>query len=176
MKFRDIPQFTGDGKYKADYSFARIIPVIEDMIREDGLQLEPVFQRGHVWTEIQQVRYIEYILRGGKTGRDFYFNNPMWSSFKEAGDMGFVCVDGLQRLTALKRFMNNEIRAFGLLCKEYEDGPRYIGGKFTLHVNDLKTQEEVLQWYLDMNSGGTPHAEEELLRVRHMIEVLKKRG
>jgi hypothetical protein len=38
------------------------------------------------------------------------------------------------------------------------------------HVNDLKTREEVLIWYLEMNSGGTPHTKEELDRVKRMLE------
>lgn len=25
-----------------------------------------------------------------------------------------------------------------------------------LNINDLKTRKEVLQWYIDMNFGGTP--------------------
>ena len=41
-----------------------------------------------------------------------------------------------------------------------------------LNVNDLKTEKEVLQWYIDMNAGGTPHSSEEIQRVREMIEKL----
>ena len=42
-----------------------------------------------------------------------------------------------------------------------------------LNVNDLKTEKEVLQWYVDMNSGGTPHSNEEIERVKKMIRELK---
>ena len=45
---------------------------------ELNLQLNPDFQRGHVWSIGQQIAYIEYILRGGKSGLDFYFNHPNW--------------------------------------------------------------------------------------------------
>lgn len=31
-----------------------------------------------------------------------------------------------------------------------------------VNVNDLKTEKEVLQWYVDMNAGGTPHTKEEI--------------
>ena len=37
------------------------------------------------------------------------------------------------------------------------------------HVNDLKTKKEVLQWYIEMNTGGTPHSQEEILRVKNML-------
>ncbi len=39
-------------------------------------------------------------------------------------------------------------------------------------MNDLRTEKEVLQWYVDMNSGGTPHTSEEIERVKRMIEQL----
>ena len=38
---------------------------------------------------------------------------------------------------------------------------------------DLKTEKEVLQWYVDMNAGGTPHTNEEIERVKSMIKELK---
>ncbi len=41
-----------------------------------------------------------------------------------------------------------------------------------LNVNDLKTEKEVLQWYVDMNAGGTPHTDKEIERVKRMIEQL----
>ena len=40
-----------------------------------GLQLNPEFQRGHVWTEEQQIAWVEYYLRGGKSGNTIYLNN-----------------------------------------------------------------------------------------------------
>ena len=36
-------------------------------------------------------------------------------------------------------------------------------------VNDLQTREEVLQWYLELNSAGTPHSKEELDRVKALL-------
>ncbi len=41
-----------------------------------------------------------------------------------------------------------------------------------LNVNDLKTEREVLQWYVDMNAGGTPHTSDEIEKVRKMIQEL----
>lgn len=40
-------------------------------------------------------------------------------------------------------------------------------------MNDLDTQAEVLQWYLDINSGGVVHTEAELDKVRWLLEVEK---
>lgn len=39
-----------------------------------------------------------------------------------------------------------------------------------VNVNDLKTKREVLEWYVQMNAGGTPHSPEEIERVRRLME------
>lgn len=41
-----------------------------------------------------------------------------------------------------------------------------------VNINNLKSKKEVLQWYIDMNAGGTPHTNEEINRIKKMIETL----
>ena len=176
-KFADIPQFTSDGSYQVNYPLTSLVKYIEEEIEEMGLQLNPEFQRGHVWTEEQQIAWVEYHLRGGKSGNTIYLNNPFWKSVlnPKPGDYtDYVCVDGLQRITAAQRFVHNEIKVFGSYFDEYEDKLRLVNNNtLILNVNDLKTEKEVLQWYLDMNSGGTPHSPEEINRVRKMINDME---
>ena len=76
----------------------------------------------------------------------------------------FVCVDGLQRITAILRFLGNEFPAFGSYYREFEDRLS-ITNTVRVHVNDLKSKKEVLTWYIEMNAGGTPHSKEEIDRV-----------
>jgi hypothetical protein len=137
-------------------------------ISQDGLIMEPDFQRGHVWTAAQQVAYMEYFLRGGTSGRDLYTNCPGWYR----GDIkDFVVVDGKQRLTAALRFLHNEIGVFGgHLYKEFTDIPR-MHLTFIFHVNTLQTRAEVLQWYIEMNVGGTPHTTDEIDRVKELLRA-----
>lgn len=165
MKFEDIPRFTRPGSYQVNMLLHHIPEWIERHEEELGLQLNPDFQRGHVWTREQQIKYIEFILRGGKSARTIYFNHPGWlSNWK--GD--FVCVDGLQRLTAVMKFINNEISAFGTFYNEFEDKiPLYI--TLVFNVNNLQTRKEVLQWYIELNTGGTIHTEEEINKVRELL-------
>ena len=103
-------------------------------------------------------------------------NNPFWNSYREPKQneySDYVCVDGLQRITAAQRFIHNEIKVFGSYFKEYEDKLRLANdATMILNVNNLKSEKEVLQWYIDMNAGGTPHTNEEIERVKKMIEEL----
>lgn len=172
-KFKNIPKFTTDGNYSVCYPLPSLVKYIQEGISQMGLQLNPEFQRGHVWTEEQQIVWLEYHLRGGKSGNMIYLNNPFWHSSrmpKEGEYKDYVCVDGLQRITAAQRFINNEIKVFGSYYSEYEDRINITDAAIYLNVNDLKTEKEVLQWYIDMNAGGTPHSKEEINRVKKMLE------
>ena len=167
-KFKEIPQFTKDGGYVVDYPLDMLEDWLSRMDARSGtpLELDPDFQRGHVWNEAQQIAYVEFLLRGGKSSRDIYFNCSSWGMNYNTP---IVLVDGKQRLEACRRFMNNQIPAFGTLYKDYEDSiGMTIGLKF--HVNDLKTRKEVLQWYIDLNAGGVVHTTEEITKVRKLLE------
>lgn len=174
-KFKDIPLFISDGVYQVNYPLPSLVKWVEDEIEEMNLQLNPEFQRGHVWTEAQQIAWIEYHLRGGKSGNTIYFNHPLWFDQKEPKPgqyADYVCVDGLQRITAATRFIHNEIPAFETYYKDFEDKFRVLTCNMLVCVNDLKTEREVLQWYLDMNAGGTPHSDAELEKVRKMMREM----
>jgi uncharacterized protein with ParB-like and HNH nuclease domain len=172
-KFADIPSFTRDGSWQCDFDFAYLLQFIDEHIKSYDLQLNPDFQRGHVWTEEQQIAWIEFFLRGGRTGRILYFNCPSWQGSVKDGDYNdFVCVDGLQRITAIRKFMNGEIPAFGSYISEYEDEMSLMRNSIKVNINNLKTKKEVLQWYVDMNAGGTPHTNEEIERIKQMINNL----
>ena len=172
-KFKDIPKFTRDGYWQADFDFIYLMKFIDEHIENYGLQLNPKFQRGHVWTEEQQIKWLEFFFRGGRTSRVIYLNKPDWNGSVPKGAYNdFVCVDGLQRLTAIRRFINGEIPIFGSYINEFEDKMSIVNDSIKVNINNLKSEKEVLQWYVDMNTGGTPHTDEEIERVKKMISKL----
>jgi uncharacterized protein with ParB-like and HNH nuclease domain len=82
----------------------------------------------------------------------------------------FVLVDGKQRLTAVLRFLHNELPVFGgYYYEDFEDTLSSTTPNFIFCVNNLPSMQLVLQWYLELNSGGTPHTKAELLRVQKML-------
>lgn len=171
LRFRDIPQLIDSGNWECSFGFSSLVRQIEEWVETEGLQMNPDFQRGHVWTEEQQIAFVETVLKGGaKNARVIYLNNPNWTKHSDREYTDFVCIDGLQRYTAIKRFINNEIPAFGHLCNEYED-LRYLrmNTDMRINVNDLATKADVLKWYLQTNDGGTPHTKEEIDRVKNML-------
>lgn len=174
-RYKHIPKFTNEGVYHADMSPAWLIKWIQEEETNVGLDINPNFQRGHVWTREQQIAYVEYRLRGGKSGVDLYFNCPFWLDGKRGPTsyQDYVCVDGLQRITAWDAFFKDEIPVFGSFASEFTDKFPILC-TMRVHVNNLKTEEEVLQWYIDMNAGGTPHSKEEIHRVEKLLEQAKE--
>ncbi len=165
MNFKDIPPFTRGASYAVDISFDYLPRAYIAYVLEDGLNVNPDFQRKYVWTESQKTSFVEYMLRGGLTGRDIYTNNPSWTTGLNR-DGEFVLVDGKQRLDTMLGFLNNEVKAFGLYRNQFTGRLSRLHLGFRWHINDLQTRHEVLSWYIDLNAGGTPHSPEEIERVR----------
>lgn len=170
MKFSELPKFTRQGHYQVNMPLTYLLKWIKECEEDLHLQLNPDFQRGHVWTEKQQIAFVEYLFKGGKAQRTIYFNSPSWSGNVNESDYNeFVCVDGLQRITACQKFLNNEIPIFGYYYKDFTDKlPMSID--LLLNINDLKTKKEVLQWYIEMNENGTPHTLKEIEKVKSMLK------
>lgn len=168
MRYSDIPQLTRSANYVVNIPWDHLEGALAKYNENGDLELDPEFQRAHVWTEDKQIRYVEFIMRGGKSSRDIYFNHRGW--FKDwKGPM--YLVDGKQRLEAVRKFMRNELPVFdGHFKKDFEDKVPTMRYDFIFHVNDLQTYEEVLTWYLDLNSGGVVHKESELNKVRLLLE------
>lgn len=62
---------------------------------------------------------VNFILKGGDSGRTLYFNCPGWmKDFKGP----YVIVDGKQRLEAARKFVRNELSVFdGVYLKDQEE-------------------------------------------------------
>lgn len=169
MKFSDIEPFIRSGEYEINIPLSSIERTLSAWQEDYGIELNPDFQRGHIWTEDQQIAYVEFLLRGGMTARVIYFNSPAFGNYTDVLNETIVCVDGLQRLTACLRFLRDEIRVFGYKYSEFEGSPRVMQG-LLFNVNSLKTRAEVLEWYIQFNTGGTVHTKEEIDRVRELLK------
>lgn len=141
-------------------------------LEEDWINLNPEYQRGHVWTVKQQEAFVGHMLEGGATpivilNRDANYRLPD------------EIVDGKQRLTAVVAWICGEIAArltdstrvyrtdFSADDQRLIMGP--VGPHFTagyVHLN----RADVLRLYLRLNTGGTVHTDAEISRVQAMLD------
>lgn len=167
-EYNTIPKFLR-ANWRCNFEWKLLEDHLEGWRKDMGLDLDPPFQRAHVWSREQQIAYVEYRLREGPSARELLFNCKTWDTMDQSP---IVLVDGKQRLTAVLAFLRNEIPAFGHLRRDYVDRIPH-SADFVFHVNNLRTDREVLIWYLQINAGGTPHTPEELDKVRKMLETHK---
>jgi hypothetical protein len=81
---------------KIDLPISALLPMLKEQIR-----LNPDFQRRDRWTEAQQSRLIESLI----------MNVPIPPVFLGEDEYGhYVVLDGRQRLTAIKRFLENVLK------------------------------------------------------------------
>lgn len=176
MKYNEIPKFFCPPNYSVNIPWGHLEENLKHYGERNiqgflGLNLDPDFQRGHVWTEDKQIAYVEFCLKGGQSSRTLLFNHPNWmNSFK--GEM--TLVDGKQRLEAVRKFLRNELPIFGGNRLNDFDDPRLLlrtnEAYFIFSINNLKTRKELLQWYLQLNTGGVVHTEEEIEKVKKLLE------
>lgn len=171
MNFSDLPRAVADSSYRIHVEWRYLERHIEDQTlplkTTARLELEPWFQRGHVWTEDQQVRYVEAKLRGSVPHDIIRCNCVGWmGSYKGP----YVLVDGLQRVTAARKFLAGDLRVYGHTVDELGGIgklPNWV--EFIWTVNNLKNERDWLRWYVEINSGGTPHTDDELNKVLERI-------
>ena len=166
LSYQDIPQFPR-ASYEIDVAWEYTERQLRGWQEDYACDLSPDYQRGHVWTEAQQCAFVEYMLQGGEVGKAIVWNCEEWHTVPAPGAK-MELVDGKQRLEATRKFMRNELRAFGQLRSEF-------AGRMRWHVTGLKwrvcalDRAGVLRFYLSLNGGGTPHTTEELERVRALL-------
>jgi hypothetical protein len=162
-------------RYEVDFSWRYLSKALADFEKDYGMELIPDFQRGHVWTADQQRLYIENTMRGvvSTAGMVIQFNCRNWHETRQAKDTdlpeGLMCIDGLQRLTAVREYIAGNVKPFGMAVDEW-DGTTWdvhrVQFRLKFAIYDFQYRSDVLDHYLALNAGGTPHSAEEIERVR----------
>lgn len=151
-----------------------------------GLELRPDFQRGLVWIQEQRVQYIETLVSGamGMHGRLITFNCASYNNTPEYDTdiPGMICLDGMQRLAAIRDFIARKFKVYPALDLEHGEGvdwdyfndTRYsmerVGNGLVFQILNMVHKKEVLRYYLMLNSGGTAHSPEEIQRITDMLQ------
>lgn len=150
---------------------------IYTQITGDELELAPDFQRAFVWKDAQQVRLVESVLLGIPLPA-FYFNQDDTGAHQ--------VIDGVQRLTTIRRFMSNGLALAeghleylkslsGLKFDELDPATRrrFGGTQIVAHVIEPQTPDDVkYDIFNRVNTGGSPLTAQE---IRHCMSKAASR-
>jgi len=135
------------------------------------LNLQPDYQRGAVWTKEQQSLFLGHALLGGVV-------QPIYIDRDTGSDHAEEVIDGQQRIRAAIAFLEGHVAAVGW------DGDKFVSFRYA-DMNEVDRRSHRLSFnvvylnlarrnklrlYLLLNSAGTPHTEEELNKVRRLME------
>ena len=144
---------------------------LESGLRDSwNVDIDPPYQRGHVWTAEQRSAFLGYWLQGGTVPTLWVWEPPRSKEY--SGKARPELIDGKQRLTAWLKWWHGEIAA------DIDGQKVFIGDtdkKFRIHhmihitFVRLESRADVLRFYLQLNGGGTPHSPNELARVRKLL-------
>jgi hypothetical protein len=171
------------GNYQCDIGLGYLKDWIKHEKEAYGIDLDPDFQRGNVWTKKQRVAYMEYLVKGGTASYFIQWNSPVIQSAYRRGDGDLdntlILVDGKQRITTALMFLDDEIKVFGHKLSDFEDKwevlmPTSI--RFRMCINNLKARADLLRWYLELNEGGTVHSRSEMNRVHQLLDEELSKG
>lgn len=163
--------------YPLDAVFVRIEPRpivdVHRRIRDGRYDLNPDFQRAFVWSIEKQSRLIESCI----------MRIPLPVIYvAEAPDGKIIVVDGLQRLTTFRRYLENE---FALNFQLNEDGTKHpLQGKYfkdldvklreriedtvlTLYILDSKAPERAKLDIFDRVNSGVPLSRQQMRNSLH---------
>jgi len=174
MKLREVPQLTARPAYYVNTDLWYLDDNIEHYQKEFNLDIDPDFQRAHVWTEGKQIAFMEYLFKGGQMSNRLLFNYPHWMSKMDSTTDVMVLVDGKQRLEAMRKFKANKLPVFGHTIDEWEDGKIACRSvQLEIYIHDLVNRKDILKWYIDLNSGGVVHTDEEIEKVQKLLDKEK---
>ena len=164
----------------SDYGVYEIRSSLSDWENRYGtVELNPDFQRGNVWTKDQQTKFIESLLANSvsSSGLILHFNSPYFGGAEPQNcdlPKGFQCIDGLQRLTAIYEYIDDNIKPYGYPKSFFESDFDYSIKRmiFKISIYTYYRKKDLLNHYLAINSGGTPHSVDELNRIKEMIDKL----
>jgi hypothetical protein len=152
------------------------VDLLLSRLREEMIDLAPDFQRrAGIWTDVQQSRLIESLL----------LRIPI-SSFHMAQDEddNWAVVDGIQRLTAIARFMEPEtvgmpplrLRGLDYLRDFHGDGYQDLTGRLKIRLRETQLVVHIIQQgtpeavkfnvFARINTGGMPLKPQE---IRHAL-------
>ena len=136
-----------------------------------GIDFEPDYQRGRVWTAEDQGRLLESIFMGAEIGK-FVFRVRSTCETIEDG-LNYEIIDGKQRLLTLLDFYAGRFPYQGVFFNDLDPVDQRTFKDTSVCIADVEnyTRDDILKIFLLLNRGGRPVSDDV---IRHAEELLEK--
>lgn len=171
--WENIPQFADREEMRLQF-YQTSLSSFDSIVYHFGLDLNPDYQRGLVWGQEDKEKLIDSIFRGVDIGK-FVFIRRDYGTDSHL----YEILDGKQRLTAIMEFREDRFRYKGLLYSELNPRDQSHIEGYSIATADVSnpTKEQIYRYFLRLNVGGKPIAQEHLDKVAGLLEAeTKKKG
>lgn len=133
-----------------------------------GVDFDPPYQRGLVWSVDQKVSLLDSIFSNIEIGK-FTFNQCEWGTKPPA--KLFEIIDGKQRLTALCEFYEGRLEYRGKFYHQLSRSDRNHFENFPIIQGEMRqaTEQQILKLFVKLNTTGVPMDAKHLEMVKKMI-------
>ena len=138
-----------------------------------GVDSDPEFQRGYVWTEQDEVNLIDSVFNDRDIGK-FIFLKYNWPR------TDVDVLDGKQRLNALVRFTTSAFPYKGLYWHQLSRLDRQQFADHHIQYAEIDasnfTEADKIRLFLNVNVAGVPQSEDHLLILKKRLAELTTEG
>lgn len=163
--------FTVKNDIRLRYTNVSIHSLIHDHIYF-GIDYEPPYQRGYVWSGAQRESLLESIFMGTEIGRfvlrdrDCVDDGPMYE-----------IVDGKQRLRTLTDYYENRFPYKGAFYNDLseKDKQTFLNHDVSKAILRNYSDEDIIRVFLLINRGGTIMSEDVIRNAEKMLEIMEEK-
>ena len=167
-----IERLERDNDIHLNYSQRDMISLLHLSFSSYGVDLDPEYQRGNVWTPEQKVALIDSIFHNVDIGKFAIIKRP-WGPNKNVPitQKLYEMLDGKQRLTALVEFFTGQFSYKGKYYFELHPRDQSHFTRYSVswaETADL-TKEQKYRYFLKLNTTGTPVDPKHMEKVADML-------
>ncbi len=170
-KIEQLNTLQEDEDIRFSYSQRHLESLFYLQYRDVGLDLNPDYQRGNVWTQEQKVDLIDSIFRNIDIGKFTIIKRE----YRENFDFLYEVLDGKQRIIAVSEFFEGRFTYMGRRYQDLHPHDQHHFKNYAISYAEINplNDEQKYRYFLKLNTTGVAHDEEHLGKVRKMWEKVK---
>lgn len=171
-----LPKYNCDIKIGEDlrlnFTQQQVRSLVKTYIISFGVDFNPSYQRGLVWSNEDEEKLIESIFNRVDIGKFVFINLGI------SNDIMYEVLDGKQRLTTLYKYFTDEFKYKGYYYSELPLKYKHIfdGTGLAVAVTNREglKEEDILNYFLRLNTTGKPMDIEHLNKIKDRYESILK--